>query len=106
MPIARWIGLLPGPAIAADVGECAFRSPFEDLSGAFGVGDGDGGIARSSVYEGVRNVLSAGGGEGVDHVKNTGPVATAEVAGEVLWPLIEQRDQGGFMAFARSITWM
>ena len=45
--------------------------------------------------------MSAGGGEGVDHVKNTGSVTAAEVAGEVLWPLIEQGGEGGFVAFCQ-----
>ena len=78
-----------------------FRSPLENVSGACGIGHGDGGIARSPVDEGVGDVLSAGGGEGVDHVENTGPIAAAEVAGEVLWPLIEQGFEGGFVAFCQ-----
>ncbi len=51
--------------------------------------------------EGIGDVLSAGGGKGVDHVKNTGSVPAAEVAGEVLWPLIEQGGEGGFVAFCQ-----
>ena len=60
---------------------------------------GDGDIAGSPVNERIGDVLFAGGGEGVDYVKHTGPVAAAEVAGEVLWPLIEQGLEGGLVAF-------
>ena len=81
-----WDWPAASPTITADLGECAPCSPLEDVSSACGVGDGDGGIARSSVNEGIRNVLSAGGCEGIGHVHNTGTVATAEVAGEVLCP--------------------
>ena len=45
--------------------------------------------------------MSASSRKGLDHVKNTSSVAAAEVAGEVLWPLIEYGCEGGVVAFCQ-----
>ena len=66
-----------------------------------GVSDGDSSVARPSIDKGIGDVLAAGGGEGVDHVENTGPGAAAEVADEVLWFSIQEAVEGGFVAVGK-----